>query len=403
MTRRKKNNPNQIDFFNQLTSSDEIKIPNEPTGTMNSNLIKIALSEAIKKSCLERFEICKRISSLAGRKITVGMLNAYTSQSRTTHNIPCDLLIPITFVLGARKHNYYEPLRTTTIVDDNGVKAIRSSGVDGREIFSREYIKIDPTKNYRVRCKIKATGVNKRNYSLIVAYDINKTYLSNSNYNAGWRATGDYFYYSYSNPTPNNWTEYQQLFGPAFEAKLPAGTEYIKLGWLTNYQGYGTGDTLIKDLELIEVDPRSFLALRKNGSILSQKILGANQSAGARSATNIYPASSTSNSITIAPFSAQFDFGKIYYNGGRITGLSPSTKYHIYCDDNKMIGGSVIWKATKNIQEACNRSVRLKLLTFSTRPLTTFGGKITGRSYGVSTDRAARFNITNLEPIHYCF
>ena len=40
---------------------------------MNSNLIKIALSEAIKKSCLERFEICKRISELAGRKITVGM------------------------------------------------------------------------------------------------------------------------------------------------------------------------------------------------------------------------------------------------------------------------------------------------------------------------------------------
>ena len=30
---------------------------------------------------------------------------------------------------------------------------------------------------------------------------------------------------------------------------------------------------------------------------------------------------------------------------------------------------------------------------------TTFGGKITGRSYGVSTDRAARFNITNLEPM----
>ena len=269
----------------------------------------------------------------------------------------------------SRKHNYYEPLHTTTIVDDNGVKAIRSSGVDGREIFSREYIKIDPTKNYRVRCKIKATGVNKRNYSLIVAYDINKTYLSNSNYNAGWRATGDYFYYSYSNPTPNNWTEYQQLFGPAFEAKLPAGTEYIKLGWLTNYKGYGTGDTLIKDLELIEVDPRSFLALRKNGSILSQKILGANQSAGARSATNIYPASSTSNSITIAPFSAQFDFGKIYYNGGTITGLSPSTKYHIYCDDDKMIGGGITWKATKNIQEACNRSGRLKLLTFATRPL----------------------------------
>ena len=101
MAKRKKTNPNQIDFFNQLTSSDEIEIPNEPTGTMNSNLIKIALSEAIKKSCFERFEICERISELAGRKITVAMMNAYTSQSRTTHNIPCDLLIPITFVLGA--------------------------------------------------------------------------------------------------------------------------------------------------------------------------------------------------------------------------------------------------------------------------------------------------------------
>ena len=270
----------------------------------------------------------------------------------------------------SRVHNAYVPLRTTTIVNDGGVKAIRSSGVDGRDIFSREYIKIDPTKNYRVRCKIRSTGANKKNYSFVAAYDINKLKISIGS-KTGWFGGGEHFYYYhyYSASTPTTWTENEVLFGPAFEAKLPAGTEYIKLGWLTNYQGYGTGDTLIKDLELIEVDPRAFLALRKNGGILSQKILGANQSAGARSATNIYPASSTSNSITIAPFSAQFDFGKIYYNGGTITGLSPSTKYHIYCDDDKMIGGSVIWKATKNIQEACNRSGRLKLLTFATRPL----------------------------------
>ena len=274
----------------------------------------------------------------------------------------------------SRYHNSYTPPPDTTIEDDAGVRAIRSGGTDGRDIYSAEYIKIDPTKNYRVRCKIRSTGANKKNYALVGVYNSNKQRISPAS-STGWNGGIGTFYYYYQNGnTPQIWTEIEVYFGPDFPAKLPTGTEYIKLGWLTNYQGYGTGDTLIKDLELREVDPRQFLALRKNGGIVNQKILGANQVVGMRSAANIYPGAATHNSITILTFTAQFGSGTVTYIGGVIYGTSPKTKYHVYCDDPDMKGGAVIWKATTDIQVACDRMERFKVFTYTTPDAAGDGG-----------------------------
>ncbi len=103
MTRRrkKKPDPNQINFFAALEGKDAVQVPPEPSHQpINANKIKMAISEAIKHSHFERAEICRQISVLAGREVTVAMLNAYTSQSRTTHQVHGDLLAPMTIVLG---------------------------------------------------------------------------------------------------------------------------------------------------------------------------------------------------------------------------------------------------------------------------------------------------------------
>jgi len=99
--RRKKPDPNQIDFFAALESKGDVYVPPEPArAPINANKIKMAISEAIKHSHFERTEICRQISEMAGREVTVAMLNAYTSQARTTHQVPSDLLAPMTIVLG---------------------------------------------------------------------------------------------------------------------------------------------------------------------------------------------------------------------------------------------------------------------------------------------------------------
>lgn len=111
--RRKKPDPNQIDFFAALESKGDVQVPPEPTrAPINANKIKLAISQAIKHSHFERAEICRQISELAGRTVTAAMLNAYTSQARTTHQVPSDLLAPMTIVLG--------PTILKVIAEDSG-------------------------------------------------------------------------------------------------------------------------------------------------------------------------------------------------------------------------------------------------------------------------------------------
>tara|TARA_R110002096_G_scaffold42937_7_gene115536 strand:+ start:5006 stop:5602 length:597 start_codon:yes stop_codon:yes gene_type:complete len=98
----RKPDPNQINFFSSLDRTDDVQVPPEPTmQPINGNKIKLAISSAIKNSHFDREEICRQMSVLAGREVTVAMLNAYTSQSRTTHQVPSDLLAPMSIVLGS--------------------------------------------------------------------------------------------------------------------------------------------------------------------------------------------------------------------------------------------------------------------------------------------------------------
>ena len=104
MTRKKRKkyiDPNQINFFTTLEDSGEVHIPPEPaTAPINANKIKLAIAKAIRHSHFDRREICRQISKLSGKSVTVAMLNAYTSQARATHHVPSDLLAPLTIVLG---------------------------------------------------------------------------------------------------------------------------------------------------------------------------------------------------------------------------------------------------------------------------------------------------------------
>ncbi|WP_321392749.1 hypothetical protein [Emcibacter sp.] len=87
-------------FFTTLDDKP-IEVPAKPgKETINSNKIKLAIKEAIARSPFDREEICRQLSELADRDVSVAMLNAYTSQARTTHQLPSDLLAPITLILG---------------------------------------------------------------------------------------------------------------------------------------------------------------------------------------------------------------------------------------------------------------------------------------------------------------
>ena len=100
MRKKTTRNPNQMDFLSALEGGT-IEVPPEPSRkNINPNKIKIALSEAISRSHFDREEICRQVSELAGRNVSPAMLNAYTSQARTTHQLPSDLLAPLTIVLG---------------------------------------------------------------------------------------------------------------------------------------------------------------------------------------------------------------------------------------------------------------------------------------------------------------
>jgi hypothetical protein len=74
-------------------------------------------------------------------------------------------------------------------------------------------------------------------------------------------------------------------------------------------------------------------------------------SAGNRlSAQNINPLGSTGSavtaSITVQAHTLHYGFGSVSYNGGTISGLTPSTLYYVYADDPDFGGGAVTYSAS---------------------------------------------------------
>lgn len=86
--------------------------------------------------------------------------------------------------------------------------------------------------------------------------------------------------------------------------------------------------------------------LRTNGRALGSLLPTGNNS-GVTSAVLSAPVSGlTSATITISPHTRYIFGAPVYYNGGTISGLNPSTRYYIYADDPDELGGAVVYLAT---------------------------------------------------------
>lgn len=80
-----------------LLTLDMFDVPAAPPatpGSMNySREIAAVMSQALKESPHDRIEVAARMTRLLGREITLAMLNAYTAESRDTHNISLERAI----------------------------------------------------------------------------------------------------------------------------------------------------------------------------------------------------------------------------------------------------------------------------------------------------------------------
>lgn len=83
--------------------------------------------------------------------------------------------------------------------------------------------------------------------------------------------------------------------------------------------------------------------------------------------------------VNIASFQVQYPFGVVTYNSGSITPLLDSTKYYIYCDDPKEVGGAVAYIASTSNPTVTAGLHRLYLGAVTTP---AFGGGPTGGSGG---------------------
>ncbi|WP_406828112.1 hypothetical protein [Microbulbifer sp. ARAS458-1] len=71
------------------------------------------------------------------------------------------------------------------------------------------------------------------------------------------------------------------------------------------------------------------------------------QSGTSQSALSAIDNGSTAK-IDISAHSVQYGFGSVSYSSGSVSGLSFSTRYYIYCDDEGYVGGSVTYVASTN-------------------------------------------------------
>lgn len=83
--------------------------------------------------------------------------------------------------------------------------------------------------------------------------------------------------------------------------------------------------------------------------------------------------------ITVAAHSYDYDFGTVSVNSGAITGLSFSTKYYVYFDDLRYLGGAVTYIATTTITDVTGNQGRIYVGTITTP---ADGGGGTGGSGG---------------------
>lgn len=67
--------------------------PQTPGSMSYTREIAHVMSEALKNSPFDRYEVAARMSRMLGHEVSVNMLNAYTAESRDTHNITLERAI----------------------------------------------------------------------------------------------------------------------------------------------------------------------------------------------------------------------------------------------------------------------------------------------------------------------
>lgn len=99
--------PAQMSLLELLLQSQELR--DEPTteGSLAvGTRLERALSEAIRKSGLSRWEVAGRMSHLLGQEVTKFMLDAWTAESKDGHRFPASFLPAFCAATGC-----HEPLR----------------------------------------------------------------------------------------------------------------------------------------------------------------------------------------------------------------------------------------------------------------------------------------------------
>jgi hypothetical protein len=104
-------------------------------------------------------------------------------------------------------------------------------------------------------------------------------------------------------------------------------------------------------------------------TVTSQRTLPMVNAGGRLSAQSVTPLTSTGSpsvaQIQVAAHTLQFGFGQVSYASGSIAGLTPSTEYHVYTDDN-YTGGAVTYSATTNRQTVVSARNRYHVGTIIT-------------------------------------
>jgi hypothetical protein len=104
-------------------------------------------------------------------------------------------------------------------------------------------------------------------------------------------------------------------------------------------------------------------------TVTTQRSLPMVNVGGRASAQNVQPLTSTGSASTaaihVAAHTLRDDFGLISYGSGTVSGLLPSTEYHVYVDDDYE-GGAVVYTATTSRQTTTSARNRYHVGTIIT-------------------------------------
>lgn len=154
----------------------------------------------------------------------------------------------------------FNALTFTTVADGKAGNSVLRSPVNASCYpFSVEYLALDPSKTYRVRCWVrKSATCNGTLYVCWQTYDADDIKIPTFE-----------GYYVVVNQTPGTvWTEFSALVGAGTSFPATANARTMRIGMLLNYGGY-TGYMEAQDFRIEEVLPSTLIG---DGTILSRHL-----------------------------------------------------------------------------------------------------------------------------------